>query len=94
MRGATAYAGAVGWPALPAREERTGARWRAPDAVAPEDRIHVDGAVVGRVVRPPGGSPPRARYGFELARPPGQTFAASVHQFHRVLATASAPRPS
>jgi hypothetical protein len=89
--GTTAYAAAVGWHSDPTREGRTGARWRDTDTVAPEHRIEVNGAVVGRVVPVPDRCSGRERYGFELARARGQTFAESVHLFHRVLTISATP---
>jgi hypothetical protein len=89
--GTTAYA-AVGWTPVAPGDGRSGARWRDPNAVAPEHRIEVEREVVGRVVGIPDRRSGCERYGFELARARGQTFAASVHQFHRVLSTAPTSR--
>lgn len=85
--GTTAYATVVGWHGAASgagRWPRLG-RDRA-DAVPEDDRIIVDDAVVGRVVRARAVANDRGPIGFELARAGGQTFAASVHLYYRLLA--------
>ncbi len=89
--GTIAYA-VVGWHSLPGHDGRERARWRDPNSIAPGHRIEVDGAIVGRVVRAPSHGSATERYGFELIRAHGQTFATGVHQFHRLRATALMPR--
>lgn len=84
--GTTAYATVVGWHGAASGE----GRWpqlgrRRADAVPEDDRIIVDDAVVGRVVRARAAASDRGPIGFELARAGGQTFAASVHLYYRLL---------